>query len=205
MKLRRNSFFFSFLFFLGLHPWHMEVPRLVVELELQRPAYTTATATQDPSHVCELHPRSRQCWILNPLSEARDWTCVLMHPSWVCYCWATLGTPNVGEIDPLFIVEISWAGLAPLFTYGSSCPACVWFSVPFLWGNWWSCSCFKNYQKRVVGRCPRVWWVGGLVLWLTVTLSVLGVGFGRCPGVGTACGLDCSHDPCAVWAALLFS
>ena len=33
-----------FLFpFLGLHLWHMEVPRLGVELELQQPAYATAT------------------------------------------------------------------------------------------------------------------------------------------------------------------
>ena len=38
---------FSFRF-LGLHLWHMEVPRLGVELELQPPAYTTAT-TQDPA------------------------------------------------------------------------------------------------------------------------------------------------------------
>ena len=28
----------------------MEVPKLGVELELQLPAYGTATATQDPSH-----------------------------------------------------------------------------------------------------------------------------------------------------------
>ena len=33
---------------LGLHLLHMEVPRLGVELELQLPAYTTATAMQDP-------------------------------------------------------------------------------------------------------------------------------------------------------------
>jgi len=33
-------FFFFFVFvFLGLHPWHMEVPRLGVELELQLLAY----------------------------------------------------------------------------------------------------------------------------------------------------------------------
>ena len=33
----------SFLFFfLGPHPWHMEVPRLWVKLELQLQAYTTA-------------------------------------------------------------------------------------------------------------------------------------------------------------------
>ena len=61
----------SFVFFLGLPPWHMEVPRLGVELELQPLVYTTATATPDPSHVCDLHPSSWQHWILNPLSEAR--------------------------------------------------------------------------------------------------------------------------------------
>ena len=38
-------FLFSFFFFsvfLGLHLWHMEVPRLGVHLELHLPAYTTA-------------------------------------------------------------------------------------------------------------------------------------------------------------------
>ena len=34
-----------------------------------------------------------QCWILNPLSGARDWICILMDTSWICYCWATMGTP----------------------------------------------------------------------------------------------------------------
>ena len=46
-----------FLGFLGPHVQHMEVPRLGVALELQLPAYTTAKATQDPSHIqerCEL-------------------------------------------------------------------------------------------------------------------------------------------------------
>ena len=43
-----------FLFFggggcLGPHPWHMEVPRLGAESELQLPAYTIATATPDLS------------------------------------------------------------------------------------------------------------------------------------------------------------
>ena len=35
-------------------------------------AYTTATATQDLSHVYDLHGSSPQCRMLNPLSEARD-------------------------------------------------------------------------------------------------------------------------------------
>ena len=54
----------------------MEVPRLGVESELQRLAYTTATATQDPSLICDLPHSSVQCWILNPLSKARDQTCI---------------------------------------------------------------------------------------------------------------------------------
>ena len=62
----------------------MEVPRLGVELELQLLAYATATATLDPSHVCDLHHSSQQPWILNPLSKARDQTHILMDPSQVC-------------------------------------------------------------------------------------------------------------------------
>ena len=50
----------------------MEVPRLGVTLEVQLPAYTTVTATQDPSHICDLHHSSRKHRILDPLSEARD-------------------------------------------------------------------------------------------------------------------------------------
>ena len=77
------SFFLSFFFFvfLGLNPWHVEVPRLGVKSELQLLAYTTATAMRDPSHVCDLHPSSRQHWILNPLSKARDGSCILVDPS----------------------------------------------------------------------------------------------------------------------------
>ena len=63
---------FIFLSFLGPHLQHPEVPRLGVEWELHLPAYTTATAVQDLSHVCDLHRSSWQRWILNPLSEARD-------------------------------------------------------------------------------------------------------------------------------------
>ena len=64
--------FFSFFAFLGVHLWYMEVPRLGVKLELQLLAYTTATATQDPSRICDLHHSSWQCQTPNPLSEARD-------------------------------------------------------------------------------------------------------------------------------------
>ena len=55
--------------FSGLHSWHMEVPRLVVKLELQLLAYATATTMPDPSHICDLHHSSHQCKILNLLSQ----------------------------------------------------------------------------------------------------------------------------------------
>ena len=64
-------FFVVLIAFLGLH---LEVPRLGVKLKLQLPAYTTATATSDPSHVCNQHHSTQQCQILNPLSKARDRT-----------------------------------------------------------------------------------------------------------------------------------
>ena len=62
----------------------MEVLRLGVKPEPQLPAYTTATATPDLSHVFSLHHSSRHCWILNPLSKARDPTHVLMDARWAC-------------------------------------------------------------------------------------------------------------------------
>ena len=76
------SFFFSV--FLGPHPWHMEVPRIGVQLELLPLAYATDTAMQDLSHVCNLPNSSQQCRILNPLKEARDRTRDLLDASWVC-------------------------------------------------------------------------------------------------------------------------
>ena len=86
-------FFFSKEFFLlGLHPWHMEVLKPGVKSELQLPAYTTATATQDLSHICDLYHSSWQCQIVNPPIEARNRTCILMPTSRIHYRWAIKGT-----------------------------------------------------------------------------------------------------------------
>ena len=60
---------YSFLLMLfGATPVTLEVPRLRARLELQLPAYAMAiaTATWDPSHVCDLHHSSWQYQILNP-------------------------------------------------------------------------------------------------------------------------------------------
>ena len=69
---------------LGPQPQHMEVPRLRVKPELELLAYVTATATQDPSRICDLQHSSWQHRILNPLSKARDQTLILMDISRVC-------------------------------------------------------------------------------------------------------------------------
>ena len=95
-------FFLSFPF-LGLHLQQVEVPRLGVESELQLPASTTATAMQDPSCACDLHQSSQLRWILNPLSEVRDQTCIPMDASQVCYHWAMTGSPGINFLK--FLVE----------------------------------------------------------------------------------------------------
>ena len=80
-------FWFCFIFcFFRAAGWHMEVLRLGIKSELQLPACATATATPDLSCICDLHHSSQQRWILNPLSEARDPTRVLMSTSGVHYC-----------------------------------------------------------------------------------------------------------------------
>ena len=74
------------------------------------PASATATATSDPSRICDLHHSSRQRWILNPLSEAGDQTRNLVVPSRIRFCCATTGTaqPPLSLASP----EI-WVKLCP--------------------------------------------------------------------------------------------
>ena len=73
----------------------MEVPRLGLESELQLPVYTTATATQDLSHVCNLPHSSQQHWIPDPPIKTRDRTHILMVASQIYFCCATMGTPAI--------------------------------------------------------------------------------------------------------------
>ena len=71
-QVKFSHFFCLFVCFLGLHPWHMVVPRLGVESELQLPACATDIATPDPSYICNLHHSSGQRQTPDPLSKARD-------------------------------------------------------------------------------------------------------------------------------------
>ena len=53
-----------------------------------------ATATQDPSRICDPHHSSRQHRILNPVSDARDRTRNLIDASQIPFHCATTGTPE---------------------------------------------------------------------------------------------------------------
>ncbi len=62
---------------------HIEVPRLGVELELQLPAYTTATVMRDPiqAESATYIASHGNAGSFNPLSKGRDRTRNLMVPS----------------------------------------------------------------------------------------------------------------------------
>ena len=100
-------FFFSFFFHI-LNLWHMEIPSLGVKSELQLLANTTATVMPYSSQICELQHSSQQCQILNPLSEARDQTHILMDTSYIHYHWATTGTPQEVFFRALCCTDISF-------------------------------------------------------------------------------------------------
>ena len=78
-----ESLFFTCL--LRSTPVAYRSSRLGVETQQHLPAYTTATATPDLGHVCDLSHSSRKCWILYRLSEARDRIRILMGTSQVPY------------------------------------------------------------------------------------------------------------------------
>ena len=76
-------YFFVFLPLLGLFPAAYGGSQARGLSELWPPAYTRATATWDPSCVCNQHHNSHQCQIFNQQSKARDQTHNLTVPSWI--------------------------------------------------------------------------------------------------------------------------
>ena len=98
----------------------MRVPRLGVESELQLLAYITATATWDPSHICDLHHSFWQCWTLNSLSKARDQTHILMDTSRVLNPLSHNGNSFILFYFIFCFVLFCFAFLAALLAYGNS-------------------------------------------------------------------------------------
>ena len=114
---------FFFFFYLGWHLQHMEVPRLEVELELQRPACSTTTAMSVLSCICNPCHSLQQCWILNPLSEARGWTCILQT---LCLVLNSLNHNGNSRISMSFW----WIG--PFILYNVSSCVIIFFALKFI-------------------------------------------------------------------------
>ena len=76
-----------------------------------------------------LHHSSRQRQILNPLSEARDWTCVLMDPSQIHFCCATTGTPDKTD----FKTKTMKKDKEGIPTLAQWAPPCLWSTRTQVW------------------------------------------------------------------------
>ena len=79
-----KSFLFSFFLLFRSKPTSYGSSQTRGQIRTASASYTTATATQDPSYVCNLHHSLRQHQIVNPLSKARDRTLIPMDASQVC-------------------------------------------------------------------------------------------------------------------------
>ena len=98
--------------------------------------YSTITVMWDQNQVCDLHHSSRQCWILNPLSEARDGTRNLMVPSQIHFHCTMKGTP----IFSLFLMVLIFFNFIIVILQCSVnfCYTAKWPSISFfLFGHAW--------------------------------------------------------------------
>ena len=75
-----DLFFLIFIFLCRLHLWHMEAPRLGVQIRASAAGlhHSHSHSQGGLSLECNLHHSSRQHRILKPPSGARDQTCILM-------------------------------------------------------------------------------------------------------------------------------
>ena len=146
----------QFLFFFSLGPQCGKWKGLEVESELQLLASATATATAmpDPRHICDLHHNSQQCWIFNPLSEARDQT-----TSWILDKFifeSHNGNSQLNHEQHWVEIKIKWLKLV-LFWFKHlkllHIPLSIIYSIRkhFLWELWTE----KNYLVPM----PRSLWV----------------------------------------------
>ena len=108
-----------------------------------------ATAMPDLSHICDPYHNSWQCQILNPLNDARDQTCVLMDPSQIHFCCATMGTPpNVSYY------EWGWAYF-PVSTNVSKFTALAHFSAGLL--EFFLSSSERSFLIKKISPLPVTW------------------------------------------------
>ena len=132
-SIKASSFLPSF--FLWLQVGRMGVPRLgvlEVKLELQMSTNTTATATWDPSCVCDLHHSSWQRQILNHWRRPG----IELASSWVLVrfitCWATMGIPIGAYFNILLVNDVLCSRRIIMITIFVPIQ---WFSIEIKLGN----------------------------------------------------------------------
>ena len=151
---------FFFFFFLQLFLRHMEVPRLGGESELQLLAYTTARAMPGLNCICNLCHNLWQCWILNPLSEARDWSASSWRLYWVLNPLSHIGNSYIlfSYSFPLWSIIGDWIWFPVL--YGRT----LWF-IYFLFSNLYliilnpNLSLFHPLSPLVTISCLLCLWI----------------------------------------------
>ena len=85
--ITQNLFFcFVLLCFLGPHPQHMEVPRLVVKSELQLPLMPQPQQQKIWAISVTYTTAHGNAGFFNPLSKAGDQTHILLDTSWFRFC-----------------------------------------------------------------------------------------------------------------------
>ena len=108
------------------------------------------------SRVCDLHHSSWQFRILNPLSEARDRTIVLMDTSQICFCWARMGTPKFkffilaqgSTQSNLYLpLQLNFLPLFPLTPYSSHYDllSVLWIGPFLVIPSVWNISCLSSW------------------------------------------------------------
>ena len=94
-----------------------------------------ATATQDPSRICDLHHSAH--WIPDPLSENRGQTCILRAISQIHFCGTTMGTPlllsDFLSILPFSLPSFSLPTSHPIYQqFPLACPQKITQILPLL-------------------------------------------------------------------------
>ena len=132
-------FYFTLFYYVNFsdsHLWHIKVPRLGVESELQLWVQATAMAMPDPSRLCDLR------WILNPLSEARDRTHVFVDTGQVLNPLSHNGN----------FQDVYFKGIFKMLHGGYLCCVCTPRMHISTWTTWQMGLCTLRIRIQPLGR-----------------------------------------------------
>ena len=90
-----NSFFFFFLFTATPATYGSSWARGQIQVSATGLCHSHSNVVPDPSHICDLCCSLWQHQILNSLSEARGWTCILTE---TVLCFSSFGQRKIVEL-----------------------------------------------------------------------------------------------------------